>query len=83
MADQLVMNSHPHPSDPCTIAVGVGADCKFIKAKDRGELAACHNCGMCVGEGQEQEVVVHMSPLHVSCQHIQYYMHVGLHITMI
>ena len=36
MVDQLIMNSHPHPSDVCTLAVGVGADCKFIKAKDKG-----------------------------------------------
>ena len=36
MADQLIMNSHPHPSDLCTIAVGVGAECKFLKAKYKG-----------------------------------------------
>ena len=36
MAEQLIMNSHPHPSDLCTVAVGVGAECKFLKTKDKG-----------------------------------------------
>lgn len=36
MADQLVMNSHPHPSDLCTLAVGVGAQCMLLKAKNEG-----------------------------------------------
>ena len=37
MVDQLIMNSHPHPTDLCTIAVGVGAECKFLTASDEGK----------------------------------------------
>ena len=36
MADKLIMNSHPHPSDLCTLAVGIGADCSILKANREG-----------------------------------------------